>query len=187
MKAWGKILKVIFVIAVLALAFFICKYIRNEKQCLANLKALAGIAYDQAIPGGSTPKSFEEMKPKDLDLAALICPHTETKIGPFSEASRWADFIYIGGLPGDEPTAIVVISPPENHLGLYGYATDMFRRSKRISKDEIRRIIEKPWIYHPNTGEEKFENFMKRDMVVRIPEKFKAEYGQSVSNSVGGK
>ncbi len=171
----------------LAVSFFISKYIRDEKQYLANLKAIAAIAHDQAIPGRSTPRSFEEMNPKDLDLSILICPHTDTKIGPFSEASRWADFIYIGGLPDGETTAIVAISPPENHLGLYGYATDMFRRSKRISKDEVRRLIEKPWIYHPNAGEEHFENFMKRDTVVRIPEKFKAEYGHSASNSVGSK
>jgi hypothetical protein len=75
--------------------------------------------------GDHFPVSFAEMKSRSVNRHLFILPGSGSKIGNMESVEDWTDFIYVGNNTELVPDVALIISPPENHGGEYGYVVEV--------------------------------------------------------------
>jgi len=111
----------------------------------------------------------------DLDSNYFVCPGTGSIPGSISNVEEWSDYIYIGNSKNTIPDVPVLISPPENHNGKYGYIVVPGQATMRLPSSEVRAVIKEPWILATNETPDNIEN-VKRDIIVNVPRRLRAYY-----------
>lgn len=114
------------------------------------------------------PRSLSELNRLNLDTNLFVCPSTGSRAGPMQTVEQWTDYIYIGGAWEGIPRTALVISPPENHCGNYGYAICVDGYLTRLTDTQIHSLIEKPWLLDTNASQSNI-NYLKKEMTVRVP------------------
>jgi hypothetical protein len=130
--------------------------------------------------GAYFPKGFDELR-SSVNSNLFVCPAGGAKPGPMREAGQWTDYIYIGNLTeGALMHVALVISPPENHEGNYGYVLFTDGVVSRFSADQVRQLIMDP--FKMATTRESPSNtpqniaYDKERVIVRVPQKLKQCY-----------
>lgn len=122
------------------------------------------------------PKSLSILESTAVDPTIFVSPGTGSKPGVMNAVEDWADFIYVGGATEDVPLAAMVISPPENHQGKYGFALCVAGNIFRISAAEVPELISNPCLFATNTPQENIRHF-NNNISVRIPKHLRPYYG----------
>lgn len=114
----------------------------------------------------------------------LVCPTTGHVPGAISNAEAWTDYIYVGnGDDGGMCDVALVISPPENHGGEYGYVAWGCGNVGKLPAAAVRSLIKAPWCLPAETrGQQKirgdgFDEFVKPTIKICIPARFASIYG----------
>jgi hypothetical protein len=162
------------VLVVLSCGLFVFRIYKSDRVCRDNLRAIAAQLEYSSV---QYPDTFNEIYKTGLRLDIFICPYSGKQPGSVNDIDIWTDYIYIGGLPDSGALhAIVAISPPEDHFGGYGYAVNMLGQIRRVSRAEILKILQSPWVYCENPDDVGLQSSIRRHMTVRIPERFKNSY-----------
>lgn len=122
----------------------------------------------------------------------LVCPATGHVPGAISNVEAWTDYIYVGnGLEGGMCDVALLISPPENHGGKFGYVLWGCGNVTQLDASYVRALIKAPWCLPARARGETFvrddgfDKFVKPTIKVRIPARFSGIYA-GTTNSVEG-
>ncbi len=88
---------------------------------------------------------------------------------------EWTDYIYIGNAWEGIPRAVLVISPPQNHGGKYGYAVCVDGYITRLTEIQIRALVDEPWGLDTNASVSNI-NYLKKQIFVNVPKKWRRYY-----------
>lgn len=116
-----------------------------------------------------------EWRVQGLNVTRFVCPGTGTRPGSFSNVDEWTDFIYVGNNIDSRPDVPMIISPPENHDGQYGYVVMPIEGIIRLPSIQVRALINEPWLVATNETEDNL-NAIKREISVNVPPKFRPYY-----------
>jgi hypothetical protein len=130
------------------------------------------------------PKSLSQIPAADSNL--FVCPGTGSKPGPMATVEDWGDYIYIGGMPDGVPLAALIISPPENHNGKYGYVQCLAGRLVRLPPDEIRKLVSQPLLLDTNASPDGIA-YVKEHLSIRVPKRLRDRYNPVRVASLGQK
>ena len=111
----------------------------------------------------------------DLNSNYFICPGTGSRAGCISNVDEWTDFIYMGNYADTKTDVPIIISPPENHHGHYGYVVMLGQGIMRLPADQVRALIKKPWLLATNETADGIEA-IKRDVIVNVPPRLRVYY-----------
>jgi hypothetical protein len=127
-----------------------------------------------------------------FNSSLLVCPLTGHVPGAISNAEAWTDYIYVGnGLEGGMCDVALLISPPENHGGKFGYVLWGCGNVTQLDASYVRALIKAPWCLPARVRgetfvrEDGFDKFVKPTIKVRIPARFAGIY-PGTTNSVEG-
>ena len=81
------------------------------------------------------PKTLAELNSSNLDTKLFICPGTRSEPGSMQSVEEWSDYIYVGKALESIPGTALLISPPENHAGDYGYVLLVGLAIRRLPGD----------------------------------------------------
>lgn len=132
--------------------------------------------HDQFLESDRFPLSLSGLKATKIDPAWLVCPGTGSTPGSLTNVESWTDFVYVGGGWDGVPFSAVLISPPENHRGNYGYAIFMCGVVRRFSSAEIAALVKRPWLMASNSDATSIE-YLAEGLSVRVPVRYRAKYG----------
>ena len=90
----------------------------------------------------------------------------------------WTDFIYVGNNTEQVPYAALIISPPENYHGDYGYLLTVDGVFLRLPAAQLRKVVEEPWLLATNTPPQNID-YLKRQIVLRVPKRFSVLYANA--------
>jgi hypothetical protein len=111
----------------------------------------------------------------DLNSNYFVCPGTGTKPGNITNVDDWTDFISIGNSKDFDPAVPVVISPPENHKGKFGYVVTPGQGIFQLPADKVRALVKEPWLLCKD-GRGRDVESVKRDIVVNVPPRLRPYY-----------
>jgi hypothetical protein len=99
-----------------------------------------------------------------------------------TNVEEWSDYIFIGGgMEGGMCDVALLICPPENHGGKYGHVIWGCGWGRdlpvTLPADRIRALIREPWSRSIGIRGSGFDEFVKPELRVRIPERFRSAYG----------
>ena len=117
------------------------------------------------------PKSLSELKLSPEQKMLFICPGTKTQPGSMDASDEWADYIYVGGVWDGSGKTALIISPPENYQGKYGYVLCAGLWVYRLPPNQIRALVRMPWLLDINSPPENI-NYLKEGIIVHVPKKF---------------
>jgi hypothetical protein len=138
-----------------------------------NLWRIWFLLEEMSAESPSFPKSLSQIP--DADPKLFVCPGTGSRPGPVATVEEWGDYIYIGNMPDGVPLAALIISPPENHNGKYGYVQCLAGRLVRLPPDQICRLVEQPWLLDTNASPDNID-FVKERISVRVPKRLRNHY-----------
>ncbi|EEF62440.1 hypothetical protein [Pedosphaera parvula] len=125
------------------------------------------------------PHSFSGITvPVDTNL--FVCPGTGSRAGSLASIEERTDYIYAGNNTEQVPRAALIISPPENYDGKYGYVVCTGGEFFHLPPDQVRKLVEEPWLLATNTPAEIID-YMKQRVNVVVPKRFKASYPKAYS------
>jgi len=152
--------------------------------CSTNMLAIYFELLDWTLPSGDLfPPSLASLT-DCTNNALFVCPTTGHVPGAMSNVENWTDYIYVSG--GDEGTmcdVALLISPPENHGGKYGYALWGCDYVSQLPADQVRALIKEPWCLPAeacgrlSVRGQGWEEFVKPKLKVHIPARFASIYG----------
>jgi prepilin-type processing-associated H-X9-DG protein len=153
-----------------------------ENSCSNNLARIF-VALRDAVgeSGAYYPKSFKEL-PGSIDPNLFVCSESKGLSGSMSDVEDWTDLIYVGNLTYCGVTgAALVISPPENHGGYYGYVLFCDGSVAKLPAQQVRKLIDDPFAMatldqSPSNTVENIKNERSR-AVVNVPKMLKKFYG----------
>ena len=111
----------------------------------------------------------------DLNSNYFVCPGTGTHPGNMADVDEWTDFIYVGNVEDTAPEVPLLISPPENHRGKYGYVATSGRGILRLPSNEVRALIIEPWLLSTNETADNIDS-IKRSIKVNVPPRLQRLY-----------
>lgn len=122
----------------------------------------------------------------------LVCPTTGHVPGAISNVEDWTDYVYVGnGDDGGMCDVALLISPPENHGGKFGYVLWGCGNVTQLDASHVRALIKAPWCLPARAREDTFvredgfDKFVKPTIKVRIPARFAGIYA-GTNNTVEG-
>jgi hypothetical protein len=125
--------------------------------------------------GDRFPSNFVELGASQMNGALFVCPEIENQRGAMDRIEEWSDFIYVGNNTEEIPTVPLIISPPENHDGKYGFVVFVDGVISELPAPQVRDLVKEPWLLVTNTPEANIA-YMKKRVTVFVPKKFKALY-----------
>jgi hypothetical protein len=127
----------------------------------------------------------------DVSPSLFVCPSSGHQPGAITNVDQWTDYIYVPDAQDWMRLDLaILIDPPENHKGKYGYVLFGGGWVEQLLTSEVRALIREPWckptpgrksigIYlGPNGSEIPFAVYAKTNVTVRIPERWRATYHQ---------
>jgi len=134
------------------------------------------------------PPSFSVLT--NVSPSLFVCPNSGHLPGAMTNVDQWTDYIYM-------PSAhdwirldlAVLIDPPENHEGKYGYVLFGGGWVKQLPADKVRALIKEPWcmptpgrksitIYDTHGAVIPFAVYARTNVAFHIPERFRTIYQQ---------
>ena len=132
--------------------------------------------------GDHFPSNFVELGSSQLNGALFVCPETGNQPGTMDKIEDWSDFVYIGNNTEEIPDAPLIISPPENHDGKYGFVVFVDGVVSQLPAPQVRNLVKEPWLLITNTPEANIA-YMKKRVTVFVPKKFKSLYPDAYNSS----
>jgi len=132
----------------------------------------------QSIPvEPNFPPSLNELARLTTNASLFICPSTREKPADMPNVEQWSDFIYVANLPdlATDKRLPVLISPPENHGGKYGYVVWLTGEVVRLPSSDIRKLIAEPWHLATDAPPREADQW-KNKAQVRLPARFRKLY-----------
>ena len=148
---------------------------------LTNLDNLSLLIRYAEGEGDGSPYILQAVAETDLAPPGLmkpelfVCPATGHKPGAIKSVSEWSDYIYVGKMADYMIGAALVICPPENHGGKYGYVLFNGVLSSRLPADQVRRLITNPFCMVTNLSEGLIKHSVT-NVVIQIPDRLKPYY-----------
>jgi hypothetical protein len=145
--------------------------------CVSNCLYQIGLALmDEAGDRNHFVWSFSYLKEAQTEPGIFSCCNTTNPSTASGSVDKWTDYILIGNTPVDWiPQAPIVISPPENHGGKYGYVLYPGLTISRFPADTVRALIREPWCLATNESSDVVE-FYKTSVHVQVPDRFRSIY-----------
>lgn len=140
-----------------------------------NLRQIWFLLRDAMGESDSFPKTLAELNQPGLARDLFVCPGTGSRPGPMLSVEEWTDYIYVGAVWEGVPHTALVISPPENHGGKYGYAVCVDGYLARLPAKEIHQLIRRPWLLDTNAPENNL-NHLKEQISIRVPKRLRSSY-----------
>jgi hypothetical protein len=148
---------------------------REDDLCLTNLTEIyLGFRHwegDRAI----YPPTLRELQGYVPSAKVLVCPASGHEAGSFTNIEQWTDYSYFGNEHEDFLQVALVICPPENHRSKFGHVLWQDGQSSRLSSDQVRALIAKPWCMATNASTVGVER-AKAAATARMPARFEATY-----------
>ncbi|HWY75418.1 MAG TPA: hypothetical protein VN281_07370 [Verrucomicrobiae bacterium] len=153
----------------------------SDLVCSNNLVRIAYLLKDAVGPSGAWyPKRLNEL-PNSVNPSLFICQGTGSHAGRMADIDDWTDLIYVGNLTDDFVMHVaLVISPPENHSGSYGYVLFAEGDVCRLASQEVRQLINDPFseatlAYSASDTPDNVAG-EKHRAIINIPRKYRAMY-----------
>jgi len=165
----------------LLLAFVSCSSSPSAPQVpgtveTAHLREIYHLLHGYMLAGDSFPGSFADLRPEYVkDPTIFLSTASNIVPGTLATIEEWTDFIYIGGMSLGTPMAALVISPPENHQGKYGYVLFDGGKISRLSAAETRALILDP-LHEETISPVTNVALIRQVMTVRVPKKLRQYY-----------
>jgi hypothetical protein len=121
------------------------------------------------------PKSLSELKLSPEEKNLFVCPGTGSQPETLDTIDEWTDYIYIGGVWEGSPKTALIISPPENYQGKYGYVLCVGYWVFRLPPNQIRMLVKTPWLLDTNASVENID-YLKKGITVHIPKRLQSNY-----------
>jgi hypothetical protein len=121
------------------------------------------------------PRTLAELEPFRVDPQLFVCPGTGGRPGSIRDVEDWTDYVYVGNNSEVVPRAALVISPPVNHGGKYGYVLTVDLFIARLPAHEVEMLIKEPWLLSTNTPASNIA-YMRQHITVRIPKRLQSYY-----------
>ena len=134
--------------------------------------------------GDRFPASFSQLKYAKLDGQLFVCPGSGSRAGTMDTIESWSDFIYVGNDSEGVPELPLLISPPENHRGEYGYIIFVDGRISKTPPEVAARLVREPWFLATNSPPANVE-YEKNRISVFVPRKFQSEYRDAYKSVPG--
>ncbi len=148
----------------------------------ANIANLHELDVTLRMAEGERPNflnSFEEvariMPPETMRPEIFVSPDTGHRPGSLNSVKSWTDYIYVGGVDDYATGVALVISPPENHGGKWGYVIWVSGVISRLPAEKIRQLIADPFCMDTNTPADNLA-FSKRLVTIQVPARFSRQY-----------
>jgi hypothetical protein len=129
------------------------------------------------------PHSFAELNQLSVDKNLFVCPGTGSRATALATIEEWTDYIYIGNDTEQVPRAALVISPPENHRGEYGYVLFVDGVILRLPPDQVRMLVKEPWLLATNTPPDNV-NYLKKRIAVHVPKRLQTFYPDAYNSGI---
>src|SRR6266705_1566176 len=114
--------------------------------CAQNLHKL-GVELRAAIPvAPEYPGSLADLATVTTNRSLFTCPNTRRPGGDLKIVEDWSNYIYVANLPDlfSDTHVALLICPPENHSGNYGYVLWLDGVAQKLSAPDIRNLIATP-------------------------------------------
>ena len=145
--------------------------ITNLKQIYILLRLATG-------EGDTFPISLGELAKDSVNSNLFVCPGTGHDAGSMRTVEEWTDYIYVGSQPElCVADAALVISPPENYGGKYGIVLFAAGYISKLSADQVRLLVEKPWLLASNAPRADLDQ-LKKTINVRVPKWLQPYYSK---------
>jgi hypothetical protein len=160
----------------------------SDDPCAANMIAIWDRMNDWEGDGDGFPPSLNVLT--NVSPTLFVCPSSGHHPGAVTNVDQWTDYIYVPGAQDWMRLDLaVLIDPPENHKGEYGYVLFGGRWVRRLPADQVRALVKEPWcmptpgrknttIYGLNGIEIPFADYARTNITVIIPERFRSIYGR---------
>jgi hypothetical protein len=138
----------------------------EKRRCDDNLREIL-VLLRAATPGVDLPSDLSKLASFTTNRFLFVCPETHHSVGQLTNVMDWTDYIYISGVEemGPAPTA-VIICPPANHHGKWGYVGFNDGSFRQASPEEVRRLIAEPWSEASDARPEEIQRLKQRIRVV---------------------
>jgi hypothetical protein len=140
-----------------------------------NLTQIYYSLLDEVESGDHFTWSFSNLNSQASHLGVFVSPGSGSVPDSLNTVEKWSDFIYVGNLEDVVPSAAMIISPPENHQGKYGYVMLVGGRLIRLPADQVRAIVSDPCLTATNTLQAKID-LLKQRLTLRVPDRLQRYY-----------
>lgn len=156
----------------------------NDLAVSNNLVEIWHLLQDATGESDHFPKRFSDLNLSAETAKLFVCPGTANRPGSLTNIEDWTDYIYVGDAWQAVPFAALVISPPENHQGKFGFVLCQGLIVLQLPPNQIRMLIKEPWLLATNTPSDNID-YLKQRMVVRVPKRLKAFYSDAYGSEIG--
>lgn len=120
-------------------------------------------------------KSLVDLRLPARKRKLFVSPETGSRPGDQNSIEKWTDFIYVGNCSEEVPRAALVISPPENHHGEYGFILCVDGEIFKLPAEQVRMSIATPWLLATNTPQGNLDS-LKGRITVFVPDRLRSAY-----------
>ena len=140
-----------------------------------NLKQIWWLLYDAIGDRDVFPKSLAELNNTNVNANLFICPGRGSKAASMRSIEQWTDYIYVGSVWPGVPRTALIISPPENHGGGYGYVFYADSCMAQLPAATIHALVKEPWIMDTNASASNID-YLKKRISIRVPRRLLQHY-----------
>ena len=146
-------------------------------SCTTNMTAVYWALHDWIGDRDRFPPTLTSVV-SATNSAIFVSPSTGHIPGAVTNIEAWTDYIYVGnGMEGCMCDVALLISPPENHGGSFGYVVWGCGEVVKLPADQIRSLIKQPWCMPTKARCGGFDEFAKPQIQIHIPDRFHLLYG----------
>ncbi len=145
--------------------------------CMTNMAVIYRALYDWIGERDRFPPSLISVV-NATNTAIFVSPGTGHRPGAASEVESWTDYVYVGnGMEVCMCDVALLISPPENHGGSFGYVVWGCGEVVKLPADQIRALVKQPWCMPTKARCGGFDEFAKPQIQIHMPDRFHLIYG----------
>lgn len=142
-----------------------------------NLRQIWSLLHDAMGDGDSFPRTLAELNRTSVNGNLFICPGIRSQAASMSTVEEWGDYIYIGNVWEGVARAALIISPPENHGGNYGYVVCVDGYMTSLPPAQIRTLVNQPWRLDTNASLSNID-YLKKQLSIRVPKRLRPFYSE---------
>ena|SRR5205809_5791817 len=141
-----------------------------------NMMAVWWALHDWIGEGDRFPPSLASVV-NATNTTIFVSPSTSHTPGMATNVDEWTDYIYVGsGMEGCMCDVALLISPPENHGGSFGYVVWGCGEVVKFPADQVRALIKEPWGMPTQARCGGFDEFAKPHIMIHVPDRFRSIY-----------
>ena len=152
----------------------------SKDECATNLTSMWWLLKDWVGDGDTFPPGLSSLAESATNLDLFICSGSGRRAPPsasITNVDAWSDYIYVANQRDTPPDMVpLLISPPENHGGHYGYVVwNYSSKAAQLPASRIRALVVTPWCMETNATELQLQ-MLKEEIVVRVPDHLRKFY-----------